>query len=87
MAVYPVPPSFNQALVYNVQLDGNSYNVRIYYQPFGQRLYYQINDQVGNLIVNAPLISAISRPNLLTGYFTTSTMSYSSVEQIMTILP
>ena len=87
MATYPVPPSFDQELIYNVQLDDNPATLVIYYQPFGKRLYFRITDQTGILIVNLPMITAEGVPNLLKGFFTTSTMSYSSQEERVVILP
>ena len=87
MATYPVPPSFDQELIYNVQLDDNPATLVIYYQPFGKRFYFRITDQTGILIVNLPLITVEGVPNLLEGFFTTSTMSYSSMEEKVVILP
>lgn len=87
MATYPVPPSFNQSLVYGVQIDSAPATLTIYYQVFGQRLYFMINDQTGNLLINMPLIPVAAIPNLLKGYATTSTLSYDPDSELVAILP
>ena len=87
---YNVPPSISQSLTYELSLDGQIYQSRIYWNVFGQRLYINISDQYGNSILTLPLIgSAPNYPtvNLLTGYFTTSTLYYYPVDQVMMVLP
>ena len=87
---YSVPPSISQALTYELSLDGQIYQSRVYWNVFGQRLYINISDQYGNSVLTLPLIgSAPDYPpvNLLAGYFTTSTLYYYPVDQVMTVLP
>jgi len=80
-----VPPSFTTAITNTVQLDGSSYSLTIYYQIFGKRLYFKIYSGSNRLILNSPLISG--GINNLKGYFSTSTMIYSEVDSLVTILP
>lgn len=80
-----VPATIQSQIVNSVQLDGQSYTLSIYYQPFGQRYYFLITDSTGVTVLNLPLVSGLS--NLLKGWFTTSTMTYSATDSIVTILP
>jgi len=80
-----VPDVISSQIVSSVQLDDQTYTLTIYYQTFGQRYYFLISDISGNPVVNMPLVSDF--PNLLKGWFTTSTMTYSSINQSVVILP
>lgn len=80
-----VPDVITSQIISSVQLDGSTYTITIYYQIFGQRYYFLISDISGNTVVNMPLVADL--PNLLKGWFTTSTMTYSPTDQLVTILP
>jgi len=80
-----VPDVISSQIVSSAQLDDQTYTLTIYYQTFGQRYYFLISDISGNTVVNMPLVPGL--PNLLKGWFTTSTMTYSSINQSVVILP
>ena len=80
-----VPQSFSSAITNTVQFDGSSYSLVIYYQIFGQRFYFKIYNGNNVLIVNCPLVDG--GINNVKGYFTTTTMVYSSTDNLVTILP
>ena len=82
--IYRVPNNFVAPLTFNVMLDNMAYTLIVYYLTFGQRLYFKIIDNSGKLVVNLPLVS---NKNMIAGYFTESTMSYSPIDQVVEILP
>lgn len=83
--IISVPKALPSQIINSVQLDGSSYSLTIYYQLFGKRYYFLISDYSGATVVNMPLIDSI--PNLLMGWFKTSTMTYSAQDEVVTILP
>jgi len=90
MTNYAVQEGINQAVQYELTLDGNVYISTIYWNIFGQRLYINIADQYGNSVVNLPMIGSppdTTAVNMLNGYFTESTLYYYPANQLMVVLP
>lgn len=90
MTIYVVQEGINQAVQYELTLDGNVYISTIYWNIFGQRLYINISDQYGNSVLNLPMIGSppdTTVVNMLAGYFTSSTLYYYPSNQLMAVSP
>lgn len=90
MTTYAVPDSFDYPLTYQMNLDGASYSARIFFLYYGQRTYMTLTNQYGKTIFTMPLIGSShdAKPiNMAAGYFTTSTMYYYPVDQLIVVAP
>lgn len=87
MANYYIQEQSTSAQQFQVPLDDVIYLATVYWLAFGQRYYLKISDDVGNIIVNIPLISSNYTQNLVAGYFTSSTITYNQTDGLMVVLP
>jgi len=75
----------------NVTSAGDLFNVSVPWSVYGQRFYVTITDQDGNVVLNTPLIASADPPaqqfNMVSGYFTGSTMVFSENLQQFTVAP
>jgi hypothetical protein len=85
MPVYTVQRQSQRPQQFQLQLDGVYYLGVVYWLAFGQRYYIRILDSANNTVLNLPLISSDYTQNLLAGYFTTSTLTYSENDGVMVV--
>lgn len=78
-----VQPS-NAPFQFIATLDGQQYTCTVTWNVFGQRYYLNIFTLDGTRILTIALVALI---NLVKGYFVTSTLVWSSVNQTFTIMP
>jgi hypothetical protein len=73
-------PSINAAPPFSVSItmDGNSYNLAVFWNLYRTGWYYSLTDQNGNAVITAALVGSPLTANidLAPGVFDTSTLLY-----------
>jgi hypothetical protein len=82
-------PSATSSFQFNPTLDGQPYVATCTWNIYGQRYYVNIYNSYSTLIMSRPIIASPDNYdiNLLTGYFTSSTMVYRASSNDFIITP